>query len=382
VITSTVVHNIAVAPFRNRSHTPYETRLEPFVCDRSYREVSRGVRTSLSACTVVAFVALVSPARAGGAEDTKGSSGSVAAKPLERARVRYREGVEAYKEGHFRDAIDLFLEADQLAPSAALSFNIGAAYEKLGEPAAALRWYRDYLRRAPDSADRTQVETLVSGFEHALQSSGVQQMTVNSTPDGAELAVDGQSVGVTPFTLEIAPGSHVLSLKLAGRAPASRTIDLPADHAIDVAVELAPEEIQESNGEPQAAPVVPTAAAAATTKPHDAGSNDGKLLTTFGWVGIAAGGAALGGALVFELLRQGAESDAKGDRTQVGYADKLDTMYGRQTAARVMLGVGAGLAATGGVLLWFGRSRGSAPQTALGVTCGPGACGSSLHGRF
>jgi tetratricopeptide (TPR) repeat protein len=340
------------------------------------------MRASLAACAVVAVVAYVQPAHADGGEDTKSSSGSVAAKPLERARVRYREGVEAYKEGRYRDAIDLFLEADQLAPSAALSFNIGAAYEKLGEAAAALRWYRDYLRRAPDTADRAQVEALVSGFEHTLQSNGVQQMTISSTPDGAELMVDGQSVGVTPYTLEVPPGSHVLSLKLAGHAPASRTVDLPADHAIDVAVELATEENQESKGDAQPAPPIPAAAASTPAKPHEAASNDGKLLTTLGWVGVAAGGAALGGALVFELLRQSAESDATSDHTQVGYAEKLDTMYGRQTAARVMLGVGAGLAAGGGVLLWLGRSRGPATQTAISVTCGPGACGSSLHGRF
>lgn len=339
------------------------------------------MRASLSTCAVVAVLANIHTARAEGPEDsTRSAPASAAAKPLERARVRYREGVDAFKEGRFRDAIDLFLEADQLAPSAALSFNIGAAYEKLGEPAAALRWYRDYLRRAPDSSDRAHVGTLVSGFERTLQSSGVQQMTISSTPDGAELVVDGQPAGVTPFTLEIAPGSHVLSLKLAGHAPASRTVELPADHAVDVTVELAPEEAAESTEETRPHP--PADVATPATKPRALRPDDGKLLTTFGWVGIAAGGAALGGALVFELLRQGAESDAKNDHTQVGYADKLDTMYGRQTAARVMLGVGAGLAATGGVLLWLGRSHGTAPQTAIGVTCGPGGCGSSVNGRF
>jgi tetratricopeptide (TPR) repeat protein len=340
------------------------------------------MRASLSACTLVALLTSAHAAHAEGAGDAKSAPGSGAAKPLERARVRYREGVEAYKEGHFRDAIDLFLEADQLAPSAALSFNIGAAYEKLGEPAAALRWYRDYLRRAPDASDRTQVEALVSGFEHTLQSNGVQQVTVSSTPPGAELVVDGQSVGVTPFTVEIAPGSHAVRLLLAGRAPASRTVDLPADHAIDVDVELGPEELPQSASEPSPSPPVPSSAAPAAATSHDARSNDGKLLTTFGWIGVAAGGAALGGALIFEFLRQSAESDAKSDHTQVGYADKLSTMYDRQTAARVMLGVGAGLAVTGGALLWFGRSRGHSPQTAISVSCGPGGCGSSLHGRF
>jgi hypothetical protein len=39
-------------------------------------------------------------------------------------RARYERGADAYAKGRFTDAIDLFLEADALAPSAALSFNI------------------------------------------------------------------------------------------------------------------------------------------------------------------------------------------------------------------------------------------------------------------
>jgi hypothetical protein len=103
-------------------------------------------------------------------------------------------------------------------------------------------------------------------------------------------------------------------------------------------------------------------------------------LTTLGWTGVAAGGAALGGALVFEILRRGAESAAEKDRTQLGYADKLDTMHGHQTTARVLLGVGAGLAVTGGALLWFGRTKSTTPTVGLG--CGASGCGTSVRGSF
>ena len=329
------------------------------------------------------LVVHASSARAQGrAEPQAHAAESAAAKPLERARARYREGVAAYQDGRFRDAIDLFLEADHLAPSAALSFNIGAAYEKLGEPAAALRWYHDYLRRAPEATDRARVEALISGFEHDLETNGVQQLTVSSTPEEAELSVDGRAVGTTPWTGEIAPGSHVLSWTLAGRASESRTIDLPSDHAIDVAVELQPQEESEPSATPSPgpAPSAPARAVAASTR--EAKPDNRKLFTTLGWVGVAAGGAALGGALVFELLRESAESAAMSDHTQVGYADKLDTMDGRKTAARVLLGVGGGLVATGGALLWLGHGPARSVQTAIAVTCGPGACASSVHGRF
>src|SRR3954465_5476259 len=73
------------------------------------------------------------------------------------AKSKYQQGAEAYSAGRFKDAVDLFLAADQLAPSAPLAFNIARAYEKLADDAGALRWYRDYLRRNPDAANATTV---------------------------------------------------------------------------------------------------------------------------------------------------------------------------------------------------------------------------------
>src|SRR5262249_28961624 len=114
---------------------------------RSYR-VAAGSFALLS--VLVAFPAL--------AAESSAAASSGAAQPMEIARARYRQGVEAYKAGHYRESIDYFLEADRASPSAALSFNIAVAYEKIDDVAAALRWYRDYLRRAPDAKDRAGVE--------------------------------------------------------------------------------------------------------------------------------------------------------------------------------------------------------------------------------
>jgi len=57
------------------------------------------------------------------------------------AKAKYLKGAEAYNAGHYKDAVDLFLAADHLAPSAPLSFNIARAFEKLGDDSGALRWY-------------------------------------------------------------------------------------------------------------------------------------------------------------------------------------------------------------------------------------------------
>jgi len=309
---------------------------------------------------------------------------SAAVQPVELARVRYRQGVEAYRGGRYRESIDYFLEADRLSPSAALSFNIARAYENIDDPAAALRWYRDYLRRDPNAKDRADVEGRIRAFEARLVEKGVQQVTVLSTPAGATVLVDGNPVGVTPWTSEIPPGPHRLELRRDGYGPAEQSLDLPADHATEVTVTLtAPAQAPVSTAPtPTSAVEKPAPAAPGPPPPNAEAPSSGPPFTTLGWIGIGVGGAALSGGLAFELLRRGAESDAKSDKTQVGYADHLSTMEGRQTAARVLVGVGAAFAVAGGVLLWVGRDQGRENAPHVSAACVPGACWSTVRGRF
>jgi tetratricopeptide (TPR) repeat protein len=319
------------------------------------------------------------------AADGKAPQSSGAAQPLEIARARYRQGVEAYQAGHYRESIDYFLEADRVSPSAALSFNIALAYEKIDDPAAALRWYRDYLRRSPDAKDRASVESLVKAFEARLAAKGVQQVTVMSEPSAATVLVDGKPVGVTPWTMEIRPGQHRLEVRHDGFETIKQSIDVPADHATDIQLTLKAAEDAPAAPAAPPAPNLPASApppVTTTTKADEGTEGGGKTLTTLGIVGLAAGGAALIGAGTFELLRRGSESDAKKEPTQVGYADHVDTMESQQTVARVLLGTGVVLAATGGVLLFFGSKKSSENTTAFDVGCAPGGCVTTVRGRF
>jgi tetratricopeptide (TPR) repeat protein len=328
------------------------------------------------------------------------SSESGGAQPRELARVRYRQGAEAYAEGRYRDAIDLFLEADQLAPSAALSFNIALAYAKIDDTASALRWYRDYLRRDPGAPDRPRVEDVIHGLEARLAKSGVQQITVMSTPPAASIMVDGKPFGLTPSTFEIAPGSHRVEVRLPAYTPATRVVDLSADHALDVQFDL---ERAPAAPEPALPPLPPASPAPAPPAPRTEPappqaevqhpkesappsathpSSTHATLRTLGWIGIGVGGAALGTSLIFELLRRESESDAKSAKTQVGFNQAIQTMEDRQTAARVFLGLGAAFAVGGGVLLFLGRDPKHSKETAFSVGCFAGGCGGLVRGKF
>jgi tetratricopeptide (TPR) repeat protein len=303
------------------------------------------------------------------------------------AKARYEQGVEAYKKDRFKDAIDLFLEADHLAPSAPLSFNIARSYEKIGDDAGALRWYRDYLRRDPNAKNAPDVQKVVRGFELSLAKKGIQQITVLSTPVGATVTIDSRPVGVTPFTGEFAPGQHQVDLSLRGYADNQQKIELAAETARDVAVRLVPA------SEPTSAPASPTSSHSADTvqfvspTPNpEAGAVSQRSGPKFGvlpWLSLGVGAATLGGSLAFELSRRQAETEAKNDSTQVGYKDKLDTVHSRQTTARILAGVGGALVVVGGVLLAvdLGSPR-SKERIAFGLSCAPQGCGVSASGGF
>jgi hypothetical protein len=67
-------------------------------------------------------------------------------------------------------------------------------------------------------------------------------LTVTSDPPGASLTVDGQPMGRTPVTLrDLATGTHTVVLSMAGRASATRSVELRAGGTHDVVVTLEPE---------------------------------------------------------------------------------------------------------------------------------------------
>jgi tetratricopeptide (TPR) repeat protein len=289
------------------------------------------------------------------------------------AKARYQEGARAYAEQRYKDAVDLFLEADRIVSSAPLSFNIARAYEKLGDSSGALAFYRDYLRRDPGAKNAAEVRGFIEALEDKLAQKGVQQLSVRSTPKGATVVIDGEPVGVTPWTGDVAPGTHRVTLELRGYGASQRDVELLPHDALDVGLEAAAE------GE-RVTPAVPLT-------PPPARAEEPERAPSYGvwpYVALGAGAAALGGALYFEIARKDAEDDARGEPTQIGYHDAYERMEARQTASRVLVGVGGALALTGGALLVIelaSKPKGGARADSV-LACGPLGCALTARGRF
>jgi hypothetical protein len=324
------------------------------------------------ACRLALFAVLtfgsVSPARA----DAPSSEGAAEARRSE-AKAKFEQGVNLYGEHKYRDAVNAFLQADAIAPSAALSFNIARAFEHLDDATAALRWYRDYLRRSPTAQNVADVQQRVTALAATLAERGLQQLSVLSTPSGAAVNIDNQPRGTTPLTIELAPGAHHVRLELAGYADKEADLTLDAHTPQDFSLELAP-----------SAPVAtPTGAA---SNRSDAARPSLRAKTAASrpcgpapFIVLGAGGVSLLGALGFELARRSAESAAE-DAPQREYLQHFDAMQSRKTTARVLAGVGGALLLTGGVLLVLNTPK--EPTAELAFGCSGAYCSLWAGGSF
>ena len=293
------------------------------------------------------------------------------------ARASFSRGMEAYDHGHFRAAIEHFKEADRLAPSPRLSFNIALAYERMDDVPNALAAYRDFLRRSPEAENVQPTSVRVAELELELQKSGVQQVTVISDPVGATVLIDELSRGVSPWTGELPPGPHRLTLRARGYHDSAHDFVLPARHAIDLSFPLEP-----MPAPPPAAVAAPPVAVPAPQpppiEPVNVESEPGVQWWT--WAAFGGSAAALLGAGAFEISRRHYESEAH-HSSQAEIPDTWDKMLQQRTLSRVFLGTGLALGALGGVSLYLDLQRGeTSPE--VGLACGPSQCGAFAQGSW
>ncbi len=248
------------------------------------------------------------------------------AEAKERARVLFQQGVAAYREGKFYDAVAIFLQTQRVYPDTQLCFNVARAYENLGNSSAALRYYRDYLRQADRPSDGEEVRERVKKLEQQLAQRGVQQLSVISQPESATVLLDGKPVGIAPWTGETYPGKHRLALKLDGYADQEQIIDVDAYAARDVTLAL-----------PALAKPAPPPAAVVMIEPKRPGVSVETL------VALGVGIVLLGTAVAAEA----------------GSGEP-----GMSRPSAFFAGSGLGVASVGGVMLYFDlapRSRPPAP---------------------
>jgi tetratricopeptide (TPR) repeat protein len=130
------------------------------------------------------------------------------------ARQHFQSGKQLFDAGDYRGAIREFEAANRLAPAPLLLFNIGLAYERLGEAAPALQHFKAYLEQQPNASNRSLVEIKIARLEGEL---------------GQGQPTPGQLPGQTPGQPGATPTPPTGQQSPTGNAPAgsSGTTQVP-----------------------------------------------------------------------------------------------------------------------------------------------------------
>lgn len=283
------------------------------------------------------------------------------AEVTQQAKLHFRRGTELYRQARYREAIVEFEVAYRLRPHGVIQYNLAQCHERLGDLAAALGAYHEYLRAVPDAEDRATVNAAMSNLAARLGASGVQQLLVHSDPAGAEVIVDGQARGRTPFSAALPLGTHRLEVVQPGYATVRRETLLTPDRSVELDLSLAREEPAGARGRPdlsvhadgKGAPALvgdPLAPPPALTTTYEHGRR-------WTWVAAGVAGAALAGGIAYGLAARSASDQLRSSEHTGATAQQLaDSASARSRNANVLYGVAAAAGAAS-VTLFFYEGR-------------------------
>lgn len=208
----------------------------------------------------------------------------------------------AERRNDWRAAIDEYQRAYEASPHPAVLYNIGANYQRLGEHRSAATYFRRYLDESEAPSDRAEVEARIESLKarpsqveikvnppgaqvfvdgtdrgagpitveldagrheiyaaHAGRTSDARELVleygdpitvtidldaspgilvVRADINGAEVRVDGDLVGHTPFSGLVTSGKHTVSVVKPGYGIVERDVDIPPRGSQQVRVQL------------------------------------------------------------------------------------------------------------------------------------------------
>jgi hypothetical protein len=172
--------------------------------------------------------AVALPGAAFAADPAAASPPRVGAADRAAALALAREGNRLLDQGHAAEALAKFREAHRLVGGDKLRFNIAQALAGMpGHERDAYLEFEQFLERVPTAAPDL---TKAAHGEVARLGALLAFLRVDITPAGAEVKVDGVSMGAAPLQkrLVLSPGNHQLAITSSGFLPYQATIMLEA----------------------------------------------------------------------------------------------------------------------------------------------------------
>jgi hypothetical protein len=261
-------------------------------------------------------------------------------------RVLFQEGQAAYNGGDYDKALEKWQKAYELSGRSALLYNIAQAYSRLGrvtEEKAALEGFIA-ADTGPEELKASAEERLRS-LEQRIARTGIH---IEGDVAGAEVFVDGESVGSLPLSgkISIAPGRHRVTATAEGYVDAVSTVVVPAGETVSVELHFEPVEVE-------------------VVVRHKKKVSTAALALWAGGGAVLAGGAVLGGLAL-----------GKADGAVEG-TSAASSARGMALGADIAIGVGA-VAVVGGIIAQVVYKKKHKGEDAPSVSFSPTRTGAAL----
>jgi tetratricopeptide (TPR) repeat protein len=210
--------------------------------DRSARTCRRRARRHAAAFLALSVALLAGPARA--ADDLPAAGPPAADSPLDSLRERFREGMDKYKAGAFADAILIWESIYRDLGSEKgyrLAFDLGRAYDALGDLIKAADHYESYLEKVrqrrsdgelleanverQEEVARDRLEKIASLKARIRVKAGLRQPVI--------VQIDNAPARVAGFTVYVEPGAHTVTFG-AGKEADVRRLAVERGVVVDV----------------------------------------------------------------------------------------------------------------------------------------------------
>jgi tetratricopeptide (TPR) repeat protein len=259
----------------------------------------------------------------------------------QRARELYTKGQKLFREGQYLEAQSSFEEAYTAVPNPVVLLSIAECQVRGEQFSLAVATYQRYLDERKDAPDRAQVEAQIAKLQ---QKPG--RLTVESTPSGALVFVDGQDTAkLTPAEIELSSGDHMVAVQIEGFQRAEQSVTIPIGGSERLTFAL-PEVAKPAVAESDAAPPAEADGDRASTR-----------LPVWIAVGVAGAGVVTGTLLGALALKTRNEFDKNPTEARADKGERL----------ALFSDVGFGVAAAAGVtalVLYLTAGKGEAEATA------------------
>ncbi len=154
------------------------------------------------------------------------------------AKEGFDKGVGMYKQGDYAGALAEFLSAYKAKPFYSLLYNIAQSHAMLDHDAQALYYYVKYLNEGADYIDADRRDLVLQEIERLEDI--LCQLTIDVTPDGAFVLVDGKLIGKSPIAevQYLDPGEHEILVQAQGWITETRTLVLKREKPTTIAIVL------------------------------------------------------------------------------------------------------------------------------------------------